>query len=192
MERTVGERELDRARSFLRCAIGPATIGAPMSLHPRAAERIERLALTPHPEGGFYREFFRSAERVAPADGRGGRAALTAIHFLLPAGAHSRWHAVRSDEQWTFLEGEPLELFVLEAGARAVRRVVLGPLTDASVPTTVVPAGAWQAARALGIYALVTCTVGPGFDFADFRLLAGSPEAKRRIAELAPELVVLS
>jgi hypothetical protein len=162
-----------------------------MSLHPRVRERIELLGLAPHPEGGFYRELFRSAARVAPADGRGERAALTAIHFLLAGGAHSRWHAVRSDEQWTFLEGEPLELFVLEAGARVVRRVVLGPLSESSVPTLVVPAGAWQAARATGLYALVACTVGPGFDFADFRLLAEDAAERRRIAELAPELAGL-
>lgn len=154
-------------------------------------ERIERLALAPHPEGGFYREVFRSAERVTPADGRSERAALTVIHFLLPAGAHSRWHEVRSDEQWTFLEGEPLELFVLERDARAVRRIVLGPLDARGSPTAIVPAGAWQAARAPGLYSLVTCTVGPGFDFADFRLLAEDPRARARIGAVAPELSVL-
>ncbi len=128
---------------------------------------------------------------MKPADGRGERAALTAIHFLLPACAHSRWHEVRSDEQWTFLEGEPLELFVLAAGERSVRRFVLGPLSEASVPTCVVPHGAWQAARATGHYALVTCTVGPGFDFADFQLLCNSLQARQRIEEVAPELARL-
>jgi hypothetical protein len=162
-----------------------------MSPHPRVRELVERLGLAPHPEGGFYREHFRSAGRVTPTDGRGERAALTAIHFLLPGGAHSRWHEVRSDEQWTFLEGEPLELFVLDARARSVRRVVLGPLSESCVPTFVVPAGAWQAARATGLYTLVTCTVGPGFDFADFRLLADDPRDRRRLAELAPELAAL-
>ena len=154
-------------------------------------ERIERLGLVPHPEGGFFRELFRSAARVRPADGRGERAALTAIHFLLPAGAHSRWHEVRSDEQWTFLEGEPLELFVLAPGARAVQRLRLGPLAAECLPTFVVPAGAWQAARATGGHALVTCTVGPGFDFADFRLLGNEREARERLLELAPDLVEL-
>jgi len=160
-------------------------------MDPRALERIARLRLEAHPEGGFFREFFRSSERVSPADERGSRAALTAIHFLLPAGAHSRWHEVRSDEQWTFLEGEPLELFVLEPGAREVQRVPLGPLSEGSVPTFVVPAGAWQAARATGLHALVSCTVGPGFDFVDFRMLRDSPAERLRIAEFAPDLVAL-
>jgi len=156
-----------------------------------AEQRIERLGLVPHPEGGFYREFFRSRERVRPADGRGERAALTAIHFLLPEGTHSRWHEVRSDEQWTFLEGAPLELYLLAAGVTAVQRVRLGPFAEEGVPTCVVPAGTWQAARARGAFALVTCTVGPGFDFADFRLLAHDPELARRLVGADPELAEL-
>jgi uncharacterized protein len=162
-----------------------------MSLEPRVRQHIERLGLLPHPEGGHFREFFRSAARVRPADGRGERAALTAIHFLLPHGAHSRWHEVRSDEQWTFLEGAPLALFVLAPGARVVERVRLGPFAEGGTPTRVVPAGAWQAARAQESYALVACTVGPGFDFADFRLLAEEPEARARIGRLGTELAAL-
>jgi len=162
-----------------------------MAVDPHVQQRIEELGLEPHPEGGHFREFFRSVTRVRPVDGRGARVALTAIHFLLPGGAHSRWHEVDSDEQWTFLEGEALELLVLAAGAREVQRVRLGPLADGGTPAFVVPAGAWQAARALGRYTLVACTVGPGFDFSDFRLLAERPEARARIAELAPELVAL-
>jgi len=161
-----------------------------MSLDPAEREIVERLALVPHPEGGLFREFFRSAERVTSADGRE-RAAMTAIHFLLPGGAHSRWHRVRSDEQWTHLEGAPLELFVLEEGARSVRRILLGPLAMEGEPSFVVPAGAAQAARAAQPYSLVTCTVGPGFDFADFLLVSESPSARRRIEQLAPELVTL-
>jgi predicted cupin superfamily sugar epimerase len=128
---------------------------------------------------------------VTPADGRGARAALTVIHFLLPAGTHSRWHEVRSDEQWTFLEGDPLELFVLEPGAAALRTVRLGPLDAGATPTALVPAGAWQATRPTGAFGLVTCTVGPGFDFADFRLLADDPGACTRIRAAAPALAAL-
>ncbi len=162
-----------------------------MSLSARARACIQELELVPHPEGGYFREFFRSSAFVAPADGRGARAALTAIHFLLPEGAHSRWHEVRSDEQWTFLEGEPLELFVLAHGQHAVQRLRLGPLAAGCVQSVVVPAGAWQAARAGAGHTLVTCTVGPGFDFADFLMLADSPAARARIAAAAPELASL-
>lgn len=149
--------------------------------------RIEELGLHAHPEGGHFRELHRSAQRVRTADGRE-RAALTVIHFLLEAGRHSRWHAVRSDEQWTFVEGAPLELFVLADGAHAVRRIVLGPGASA---TAVVPAGAWQAARAGAEYALVLCSVAPGFEYADFRMLADAPEARERIQRIAPELADL-
>lgn len=102
-------------------------------------------------------------------------------------GEHSRWHEVRSDEQWTFLEGEPLELYLVEKTAPVLRRITLGPLRDRHAPSFVVPAGAWQAARATGLYTLVTCTVGPGFDFADFRLLGEAPEARRVIEGLGTE-----
>ncbi len=69
-----------------------------MTAADRAARLIEELGLAPHPEGGWYREVHRSAAAVAPADGRPARAALTTIYFLLPAGSHSRWHRVASDE----------------------------------------------------------------------------------------------
>lgn len=149
---------------------------------------IARLGLTPHPEGGHYREFFRSRDTVRTNDGRT-RAALTAIHFLLPRGAHSRWHEVHADEQWTFLAGEPLELLLVTRQA-GLERVRLGPL-PAAVPSHVVPAGAWQAARTRTGPTLVTCTVGPGFDFADFRLLDGDPAARARLAQLDGELLTL-
>jgi len=153
----------------------------------RARERVERLGLVPHPEGGYFAEIFRSSDEVRPADGRGPRAALTVIHFLVPAGRHSRWHAVRSDEQWTWLEGDPLELLVVDPGTRVLRTIRLGPSASGATPTWVVPAGAWQAARARSGFALVTCTVGPGFDFADFRMLADDPESRRVLVDLGPE-----
>lgn len=162
-----------------------------MSARSRVEELVETLGLAAHPEGGFFRELFRSAQTVRPADGRSARAALTVIHFLLPGGAHGRWHEVRSDEQWTFLEGAPLELHVLEPGATAVRTVHLGPLAAGATPTAVVPGGAWQATSAGAQHGLVTCTVGPGFDFADFRLLGGDPAACQRIREIAPHLARL-
>ena len=83
---------------------------------------------------------------------------------MLPAGAHSRWHQVLSDEVWHFYEGAPLELLCDD------KCWVLGPVGIGQEPVHTVPAGSWQAARSLGEYTLVGCTVGPGFDFADFTM----------------------
>lgn len=135
-------------------------------MHPRAAELIRILNLQPHPEGGCYREIFRSAETVQLP--RGVRAAVTTIYFLLAQGQHSRWHRVTSDEVWHWYEGGPLELLVLPPDLSRVERIVLGPVTHDRQPVHTVPAMWWQAARPLGDFAFVGCTVAPGFDFADF------------------------
>jgi predicted cupin superfamily sugar epimerase len=144
----------------------------------RAAELIRTLHLQPHPEGGFYREIYRSAGTVRPGDARGVRSALTTIYFLLRAGERSRLHRVESDEAWHHYEGAPLELLWCGADFGELRRVELGGVEGERRPVEVVPSGHWQAARSLGKYTLVGCTVGPGFDFADFRMLhEGDPEA---------------
>jgi predicted cupin superfamily sugar epimerase len=144
-------------------------------MNSRTAELIETLGLAPHPEGGYYRELFRSANLVDPLDGRERRSALTTIYFLLPADARSLWHRVRSDEVWHHYEGAPLELLLKPNGAPTVERAVLGPCGGAQAPVRWVPAGWWQAARSLGEYTLVGCTVGPGFEYADFELLVDQP-----------------
>jgi len=129
----------------------------------------ELLALDPHPEGGFYRETWRSKIRVEVADGRE-RAAGTAILFLLPEGAFSAWHRVASDEVWMHQQGAPLVL-QLRDGTREWA-VVLGPdVIAGQVLQAVVPAGVWQAARPLGGWALMGCTVAPGFEFSDFEMV---------------------
>jgi|SRR5690348_11265012 len=161
-------------------------------MHPRAADLISTLDLRPHPEGGFYREVHRSASVVTTSDTRGERAALTTIYFLLVAGAQSRWHRVASDEVWHFYEGDPLELLELDARATNVARHRLGPV-DGIVqrPVYTIPAGAWQAARSLGDYTLVGCSVGPGFDFADFRMLADEPALADAVRHAWPLLATL-
>jgi uncharacterized protein len=141
----------------------------------RADQLSRLLMLQPHPEGGAFREVFRSARAVRPVDGRSERGALTGIYFLLRAGEASRWHRVASDEAWVWLEGDPLELFEAEAPGVAAERIVLSPVHEAGGPLHVVPAGRWQAARTTGEYTLVSCMVGPGFDFADFELDAAAP-----------------
>ncbi|MDD0841355.1 cupin domain-containing protein [Pseudomonas sp. Gutcm_11s] len=141
-------------------------------MHPRAAELIRELQLAAHPEGGYYRRLFTSALR----DGDG-RAASSAILFLLPGCAVSRWHRIDADELWHFHEGAPLELLIGET-PDAVRREVLGPVAAQQLPQRVVPAQAWQAARSLGDFTLVGCTVAPEFRFENFRLLADDPAAQ--------------
>lgn len=127
---------------------------------------ITELELLPHPEGGFYREVFRSPTLVNTP--RGERAASTSIYFALRGGDFSGWHRVASDEVWHhYAGGEALLHLLDDSGHRIVR---LGPDRDAGqVAQAVVPAGVWQATEAVD-HALFGCTVAPGFDFADFEL----------------------
>lgn len=144
-------------------------------------ETVRRLRLTPHPEGGFYRETFRSGLRLDLPDGRA-RAASTAIYYLLPRGSRSAWHQVAADEVWHHYDGGALRLYVLGQGAHRL---------DAAHPQAVVPSGAWQAAEPESDAVLCGCTVAPGFEFEDFRLgevaallraFPGEAELIRRLA----------
>ena len=155
----------------------------------RVEELIRTLALAPHPEGGYYREIWRGNLGVAPSDARGARVALTSIYFLLPAGAVSRWHRVRSDEIWHHYEGAPLELVLVPPGQARLERRLLGPLGRDQAPVQCVRASWWQAARSLGSYTLVGCTVAPGFEFADFELLADRAELADALCSALPEAV---
>ena len=128
-----------------------------------AVDIIRLLDLQPHPEGGHYRETFRDAPQSD------GRAACTAIYFLLAKGERSHWHRVDASEIWHYYAGDPLALHISdENGARTI---MLGPdLKSGARPQGVVPPHAWQAAEALGEWTLVGCTVAPGFEFATFEL----------------------
>jgi len=153
------------------------------------AERLIReLELTPHPEGGWYRETFRSRHSVAPDDGRTARAGLTTIDFLLVAGEVSRFHRVHSDEAWHFADGAPLELTIVDASLSRTRAVVLGRASAGCTPSHVVERESWQAARSLGEWTLVGCSVGPGFAFEDFTLLADVAREREELARRFPEL----
>jgi predicted cupin superfamily sugar epimerase len=156
-------------------------------MHPRAKKLIDLLELEPHPEGGMFVQTFRSKAVVAPADARGARAALTVIYFLLVEDARSRWHRVGSDEAWHWYEGAALELLSAPGEGGVAATMMLGPLGGVSRPQHVVAAGCWQAARSTGAYTLVGCSVGPGFEFDDFTLLASLAESDR--PRLSPESV---
>jgi predicted cupin superfamily sugar epimerase len=135
---------------------------------------IDRLKLRPHPEGGYFCETYRSplqlgAEQQPPRYG-GERPVATSILFLLRHGEPSALHRLASDELWHFHAGDPIRVHMLDerGGYESLR---LGLVADAE-PQGVVPAGRWFGAEVeeSGAYALVGCTVAPGFDFADFEL----------------------
>lgn len=131
-----------------------------------ADEIVARLGLQPHPEGGRFRETFRAPPGLEGTK----RSASTAIFFLLRAGERSHWHRVDADEVWHHYAGAPLELSMSDHG-HAVRHLRLGSdFGLGETPQIVVPRGVWQAARSLGHWTLVGCTVAPGFDFAGFEL----------------------
>lgn len=131
---------------------------------------VAGFELTPHPEGGYYRETYRSTE-VFHTD-RGLRSASTAILFLLPAGTRSRLHRIRSDEVWHVHLGGPMRLIELHPDGRVVETVLGTDLAAGQRVQHVVPAGVWFGGypEPGSPYALVGCTVSPGFDFADFEL----------------------
>jgi len=130
----------------------------------RAADVIGLLDLKPHPERGHYRETFRDTRCID------GRAASTAIYFLLAAGEISHWHRVDAVEVWHWYAGAPLELSTAAPRGGTIH-VRLGPnLESGEQPQAVVPAGHWQRARSLGDWTLTGCTVAPGFIFEAFEL----------------------
>jgi predicted cupin superfamily sugar epimerase len=129
-----------------------------------ADDIIRLLGLKPHPEGGHFVETFRDWEG-------GGRAASTAIYFLLARGERSRWHRVDAVEVWHHYAGAPLLLEIADNDSGPVHRLHLGSNLAASErPQAVVPRRAWQAAESLGDWTLVGCTVAPGFEFAGFEM----------------------
>ncbi len=152
---------------------------------------IQLLDLLPHPEGGYYRQVFRSSQVVRPGDSPTQLASITTIYFLLVAGQYSRWHRITSDEVWHYYEGDPLELIWLHPVGTVDQRHVLGPTGEERRPVPVVPRGCWQAARPLGDYTLVGCSVARGFEVADFRLLVDDPEEQARPRARFPDLATL-
>jgi predicted cupin superfamily sugar epimerase len=137
---------------------------------------VERLNLARHPEGGWYRETYRSAESI-PADAvpdrfNGDRSVSTAIYFLLEKGDVSHLHRIKSDELWHFYSGAPLTLHLISQDG-IYSKIVLGSgPAHGETFQAVVPAGYWFGAEVTGSgdYSLVGCTVAPGFDFADFEM----------------------
>ena len=141
---------------------------------------VEHMGLQPHPEGGFYRETYRSEEGISkdtlPERFGGDRSFCTGIYFLLPANTFSAFHRIKSDEMWHFYAGGTLEILVIHPD-QTLETILLGANPEnGEVFQAVVPANCWFASRPAegSDYALVGCTVAPGFDFTDFELARGS------------------
>ncbi len=159
----------------------------PASVPPsRVEELIGQLQLGPHPEGGWFKRAFTSPLTVQPPDGRGLRPALTMIYYLLAAGQHARWHRVRSEETWALLEGGPLVVWTFDATARNIAEHRLEIGAQATPQTFVVPAQCWQASECLGAYALMACSVVPGFDWADHAWLSDHEADRTVFGNIAP------
>jgi predicted cupin superfamily sugar epimerase len=142
-----------------------------MTTRPRLAELLD---MAPHPEGGWFRETWRSPVTFAPDGYDGPRSAATAIYFLLHPGEESAWHVVRSDELWFWHSGGPLALRLggsADHPGDGPTTLLGGDVAAGERPQVLIPAGVWQAATPTGTDpVLVSCVVAPGFDFADFRL----------------------
>ncbi|AYO95243.1 MULTISPECIES: cupin domain-containing protein [Xanthomonas] len=152
-------------------------------MHPTAAALIRSLDLAPHPEGGHYRRVHASARQVT--DNGQTRPAMTAIRFLLSAGECSAWHRVDAEETWHWQLGDALELLTYDTCTEQVQRVIVDA-AERGEPMHVVPAGCWQAARSLGDFTLVGCTVSPGFVWEGFALLDKASPLAARLATLLP------
>lgn len=160
---------------------------------------VERLKMDPHPEGGFYKETYRS-NQVIPEDVlgpsfQGNRNYCTAIYFLLTSDNFSAFHRIQQDEIWHFYEGSSLYVHVIHPNGIYQRHVVGINFDQGELPQLVVPAGAWFASsvKEPNQYSLVGCTVAPGFDFKDFELAERStlvkqfPEHEKVIKQLTRE-----
>lgn len=148
-------------------------------------EIIKKLELAPHPEGGYFKETYRSQGKIEkeylPDEYGSDRNYATCIYFLLTADTFSAFHKINQDEIWHFYDGSPIELHILSEDGNHSKVIIGNNFSKEHIPQYVVPGGCWFAAKVMDneAYALVGCTVSPGFDFKDFVL----PSRKELIAK---------
>ncbi|MES2810547.1 MAG: cupin domain-containing protein [Bacteroidota bacterium] len=131
---------------------------------------INHLGLQPHPEGGYYKEVFRSAQTVNREGAAIGKSALTSIYYLLEAGDYSGFHRLASDELWYFHQGDPLHIHVIDQQGN--HSTIELSDTETGVLQAVIPPHTWFASEVAtqSGYVLVSCAVAPGFDFTEFEM----------------------
>jgi hypothetical protein len=150
---------------------------------------MKPIELTEHPEGGRFREVFRSAKIISTDQGSK-RSAMTHIYFSLNADERSRFHKVASDEVWNLYQGTGLRLYILDGTETPPQCITLSAKENCFCH--VIPAGVWQAAEPLSETVLVGCTVAPGFEFEDFTLIEPGSKAGKLLTSIAPELSVFT
>lgn len=167
-----------------------------MSTTIQAEKLVQQLALLPHPEGGYYRELYRSqgtfSEKGLNGHFEGDRNYCTSIYFLLTSDNFSAFHRIKQDEIWHFYQGSPLFVHEIDSNRKYHRHALGMNLDSGQRPQLVVPAGSWfgSSVQEEGSYSLVGCTVAPGFDFRDFELAdrglltAEYPEYRKQIEAL--------
>lgn len=157
---------------------------------------VNKLALQPHPEGGFYRETYRSAETIPhsglPPRFNDQRSFSTAIYYLLRAQDRSIFHRIQSDELWHFYAGDALAVYAIIDGDLTMFRLGPNP-EEGDALQIVIPANTWFGAKVLspGAFTLAGCTVSPGFDFADFET-ASRPTLLRQYPQLTEVITLLT
>jgi predicted cupin superfamily sugar epimerase len=143
---------------------------------------IDKYQLIPHPEGGYYREVYRSKLSVTSAAIHQDRQAVSHIYFLLPKGQVSRFHHVIHDEIWNFYEGDPIRL--IKYNGFKVEEDIIGP--GCKDYAAICEGGVYQAAESTGDYSLAGCTVAPGFEFEDFSFIGDDPETRETLLRRFP------
>lgn len=140
----------------------------------KAEDWISKLELEAHPEGGHYKEVYRSDEFITsqalPDRFSGDRSFSTSIYYLLRKVEISKFHRIKSDEIWHFYAGAPMQIIHIDAEGKLVKRQLGIDIANEINPQLIVNAGDWFAAQSLGDYSLVGCTVSPGFDYTDFEM----------------------
>jgi len=137
---------------------------------------VKKLELLPHPEGGYYKETYRSAETISenalPVRFKGERSFATAIYFLIEKNNFSALHKIKSDEIWHFYYGDALEVIEIDGRGNLKTTLVGNKLEEGELFQYTVKAGNWFGSRVRegGAFSLVGCTVSPGFDFSDFEM----------------------
>jgi uncharacterized protein len=158
---------------------------------------IKTLQLCPHPEGGYFRETYRSSGMISKEElgdkYSGNRNFSTCIYFLLTSENFSAFHRIVQDEAWHFYDGSPLLLHMISPGGEYARVILGRDFEKGEVPQVVVPGGTWFAAEVAeeNSFSLLGCTVAPGFDFADFEM-AGRGDLIKRFPGLKEFILRLS